>query len=138
MREFFRIAAFVIFMSSVFFSCKSLSPDRLDGEWNVVELQGETVVPTDRTPFLGFDVKESRIYGFTGCNRITGTLDAGQLLKGKPDFSRMGSTRMMCHDDRYETKFLEALSSAEKAECKGQEFVLSDKDGNVLVRLRKR
>lgn len=138
MKGFFRIAVIVIFMSGVCFSCNTPSPEKLAGEWNVVELKGEAVVPTDKTPFLGFDVKDSRIYGFTGCNRITGTLDAEQLLKGKPDFSKMGSTRMMCHDDKYETKFLEALSSVEKAECKGKDIVLSDKDGSVLVRLRKR
>ncbi len=111
---------------------------QLSGDWNVVNLNGQAISPAENTPFVGFDTNEGRIYGFTGCNRITGTLDAKQFMKGKVDFSQLGSTRMLCHDDKYETAFLEALSKAVESEVKEKEILLKDKDGKVVVTLQKK
>ena len=111
---------------------------QLSGDWNVVNLNGQAISPAENTPFVGFDTNEGRIYGFTGCNRITGTLDAKQFMKGKVDFSQLGSTRMLCQDDKYETDFLEALSKAVESEVKEKEILLKDKDGKIVVTLQKK
>lgn len=110
----------------------------LGGEWQVVNLQGTTITPTESTPFLGFDVNNGSLYGFTGCNRLTGTLDAGQFMKGKPDFSHLGMTRMFCQDDQYETKFVEALNQVKSAEVNADEMTLKNAEGKVVIVLQKK
>lgn len=35
----------------------------LEGEWNVVELAGQSV-NTKQQPFIGFDTREMRVYGY--------------------------------------------------------------------------
>lgn len=111
----------------------------LAGEWDVTMINGTRVKPVaDVTPFLGFDLNEGHVYGFTGCNRLTGSIDAKALANGKADFSRMGSTRMLCHDDSYERPFLDALGKACRSTLAGDSLQLMDKSGNVLVTLHKR
>ena len=59
-------------------SCKTardmVSENDICGEWNVVEIQGEPV-RAQSNPFIGFDTKKGRVYGYSGCNRIMGSLD---------------------------------------------------------------
>ena len=131
------------FLSTIVLALTSCSTTKsaysLGGEWDVVNLQGKEVKPeTNVTPFLGFNLNEGKVYGFTGCNRLTGTIDAQELASGTADFSKMGSTRMLCHDDKYERSFLEALGQVNKSELKNNVLKLSDKKGNVLITLKKR
>lgn len=112
---------------------------QVSGEWNVTKLGEKSITPvTDQTPFLGFDLNDSRVYGFTGCNRLTGAFDANKFLKGEADFSRLGSTRMLCVEDKYETAFLEALSKVTTSEINDGKILLKDKDGKVLLMLEKK
>lgn len=114
MSSFFKMRTnFIPLVVFCLLSCSaSRSVYRISGEWNVVGLNGQKVVPADNTPFLGFDLHEGRIYGFTGCNRLTAPLNSEALAQGKVDFSQMGCTRMLCHDAKYENAFLDALNSA--------------------------
>lgn len=82
----------------------------VEGEWNVIEIDGSAVVPASgqEFPFLGFDCREHRIYGHAGCNRLVGMLDAS-AKPGNIDFSGLGSTRMMCPDMTNEQRLMEAL-----------------------------
>ena len=52
-------------------SCKTardmVSENDICGEWNVVEIQGEPV-RAQSNPFIGFDTKKGRVYGYSGCN----------------------------------------------------------------------
>ena len=67
-------------------SCKTardmVSENDICGEWNVVEIQGEPV-RAQSTPFIGFDTKKGRVYGYSGCNRITGSLDLSRDNKNE-------------------------------------------------------
>lgn len=115
---------------------RRLTAEWLEGEWDVVELQGRPVPQEDDdVPFLGFDTKQGRLYGFTGCNRMTGTLHVEDMLSGKADFSRTGTTRMLCADDRYESVFLAALSDARTVTSQDGFLVLRDGSGKTVVRL---
>lgn len=116
----------------------SRTVDGMAGEWNVTELNGQGITPGDGTPFLGFDVKEGTLYGFTGCNRLTGVLDARSFAAGEADFSNLGMTRMICQDDRYEASFIEALGKVKKVEVKGSTMYLNDVNGKTLVVLKKK
>ena len=67
----------------------SRSAYTLGGEWDVVNLNGTAITPdTTNTPWLGFNLNEGQIYGYTGCNQLNGGLDAKALFDGKASFDR--------------------------------------------------
>ena len=112
-------AMFSFCMAVVLLSCGSVkntvTVSDLDGEWDIVEINGIAVVPAPNQffPSIGFNTKDGRVYGNSGCNRLTGTFD----LDGKPgqiDLSKLGSTRMMCPDMTLERNVLSALSQVKK------------------------
>lgn len=108
------------------------------GEWSVTSLNGQSIAPADDGPMLGFDTKQGLLYGFTGCNRLTGTFDAKSFSQGKADFSQLGMTRMLCQDAKYERPLVDALAKATASEISENEIKLKDKDGNVLLILTKK
>lgn len=115
---------------------RKLTAEGLHGEWNVVELQGRPVPQEDDdVPFLGFDTKNGRLYGFTGCNRMTGSIRLEELLAGRADFSRIGTTRMLCADDRYEAVLLSTLSDVRTVTSRHGFLILEDGKGKILVKL---
>lgn len=109
-----------------------------DGTWDVTELRGEAVTPGEGTPYLTFDMSHHRISGFTGCNRITGTMVPGEVESGKPDFSKLGTTRMACPDDKYEERFMSALRASTSLMTNGPTMLLKGAGGQTLVKLKKR
>ncbi|MCM1107624.1 MAG: META domain-containing protein [Clostridium sp.] len=119
-------------------ACKSVRPDMLDGEWAVTEIAGEKIEPTDQTPFIGFRVEAGEVYGFTGCNRLTGTTDFKKVAGGEADFDRLGMTRMLCMDDVYEQPFMEALNTAKHVSLEGDILTLTDENGTVVLRFSKK
>ena len=112
----------------------------LNGEWNIVEVEGTTINKGDceNVPFLGFKTSENRLYGNTGCNMLTGGM-AGDVKNGKIDFSQTGSTRMMCADMKVERMVLDALgkSTGYSIGSNGK-MTLNDKSGKTVVVLQKR
>lgn len=100
-------------------SCKSSqamvqTQNTLQGEWNIIELDGLSLVPADHQPFpfVGFNISEKSIYGSAGCNNIMGSYESPKL--GKIKFGRLGMTMMMCPDMKIEarvTKVLETVKS---------------------------
>lgn len=120
-------------------ACQKFDPAKLDGEWMVTEIRGEKIEPSEQTPFVGFRVATGEVYGFTGCNRLTGMLDFGQKADGKTDFSGLGMTRMLCQDDIYEMPFMEAIGAARVLKMDGADgFVLLDDTENVVMRFKKK
>ena len=110
----------------------------LDGTWDVTELRGAAVTPGEDTPYLTFDMSGRQISGFTGCNRIMGSLDPEKVRAGKPDFSKLGTTRMACPDNSYEATFLSALRATATLMTNGPTMILKGAGGQTLVKLRKR
>lgn len=132
---FYIISAAMMLLSS----CASQkSAYSIGGEWNVINLNGQSITPSDETPFLGFDQAKGNVYGFTGCNRLTGSINLKKLANGKPDFSQMGMTRMLCPDDVYEGPFMDALSKVKTSELKDGEMLLKDAQGKVIIILKKK
>lgn len=122
----------------LFASCATKSTYVLAGEWNVVNIDGENITPSEETPFIGFNLNDSLIYGFTGCNRMNSSLNAKEFVKGKADFSKVATTRMMCREDQYEGKFLKALNQVTTSEVSENDILLKNKDGKVVLTLKKR
>lgn len=50
----------------------------------------------------------------------------------------MGMTQMLCPDDVYETEFMEALNQATSMEMKGNEMLLKNKQGKIVLTLKKK
>ena len=117
---------------------QTIDPAQLNGEWNIENVKGEKVT-AEETPFLGFDVKEQRVYGSTGCNQLTGSLPVDSLAQGVIDFGAMGSTRKMCQDMKAEQAILGALATVEGFSFdKEGKLVLTDGEGKNVMRLEKK
>lgn len=120
----------------------------LEGEWDIVEVEGKPISVTDGKPlpFIGFNQDTKRIYGNSGCNRMMGTY---QVDSTKPGFVRLGqiaSTRMACPDMETESRVLAALGKVssfkavegtDKAEGGMQCVMLCADDGHGLMLLEK-
>lgn len=97
------------------FSCRSskevVSLSSINGEWNIVEINGSAVAPSQdqSRPFIGFDTTTGRVHGSSGCNRMMGSFDVNAKA-GTIDLGQMGSTRMMCADMTIEQNVLNALA----------------------------
>lgn len=87
----------------------------LGGEWNIIEINGMVVVPAPKQefPFIGFDTKNGKVYGNSGCNRMTGSFDVN-AKPGRIHFGAMGSTRMLCPDMTVEQNILSALTRVKR------------------------
>ena len=83
-------------------------------------------------PHLVLQSGSSRFHGACGCNRLHGnySLD-GRWLR----LSAVASTRMACPQGRrMEQMFLTTLAQVRSYSVQGQKLLLSDADGQVLLR----
>ena len=120
-------------------SKQSVTLHDLQGEWDIIELHETAVVPAEGQPFpfIGFDAT-GRVYGYAGCNRITGAIDP-QAKPGTIDLSRMGSTMMMCPDMTVERNVLAALGEVKRYRSLGNgQMALCGKSKKPIVVLQKR
>lgn len=87
----------------------------IDGEWNIIEINGEVVVPApgQKFPFIAFDTANGQVYGNSGCNRLTGLFNVNDK-PGKIDLAGMGGTMMNCTDMSVERRVLQALAKVKK------------------------
>ncbi len=136
MKKLFLSAAFlsVLFMASC--GNKGNKAD-LSGEWNITSIEGQNITGKSDA-FLGFDLKENRIYGNTGCNSIMGEISIDSLNPGQIVLSNVASTRMMCHDMDTETKILAALEKTSGFQASANGIELTDKSGKVILSLEKK
>ncbi len=118
---------------------RTIVGDLLDGKWYAQVIDGQAVPQSEsETPFIGFDAKKGSIYGFTGCNRLTGSFNLKDLQSGKADFSALGSTRMLCQDAKWERPFLDALAKTKQLRLAGNYIFLNDENGKQLMKLSKK
>lgn len=128
-----------LFLSlAVLCSCgakKTAVSGSIDGNWKILEIEGEKVADVDKTPAITFNTKEKRVNGNAGCNNFFGgfTYKNGSL---KFD-NNMGATRMMCHNMKFEDKAFQAFPKVEKAQIKGNQLLLQNADGQTLFVLEK-
>lgn len=107
------IACMAITITSCGSSREAASLSTLNGEWNIIEINGSAVnVPPagQSTPYIGFETSTGRVSGNSGCNRMMGSFDMN-ARPGTLDLSNIASTRMMCNDMTTETNVLNALKN---------------------------
>ncbi len=109
------MTATVAALSSCASTKNAASLSALEGEWNIIEINGSVVVPApgQSFPYIGFDTNTGKVYGNSGCNRLMGTFDT-QAKPGHLKLGQMGSTRMMCPDMTVEKNVLAALAQVKK------------------------
>ena len=96
-------------------SCRStegaLPLSSINGEWNIVEVNGSDVLTGENgtLPFIAFDTEKGQISGNSGCNRMMGKFDIN-ANPGSLDLKGIASTRMMCPDMITERNVLNALA----------------------------
>lgn len=94
-------------------SSREVTPiSTINGEWNIVEINGSAVVPTagKELPFIGFDTATGKISGNSGCNRMMGSFD-NTAKPGTINLGEMASTKMYCPDMSTEQNVLNALKN---------------------------
>lgn len=113
----------------------AVNENAMNGEWNIVEIQGNPV-QAESQPFIGFDTKEGRVYGNSGCNQMMGafTFSAPNHL----ELGDMASTMRACPDMDTERQVLEALASVRSLEVSGKELLLYSGGKKPVMRLQKR
>lgn len=111
----------------------------LAGEWNIIEVEGQTVVPApgEEFPFIGFKTEEGQVYGYSGCNRMMGAFSA-DAQTGTIDLGPMASTRMMCPDMTLEDNILKALGKVKKYKAEEGQILLCGPSSHPLLVLQKR
>ena len=113
------------------------SADALTGrDWTLMRLGGEDVEPLadGRRPNLHFE--PDRVYGFTGCNRVTG----GYRVDGpEMEFSQLAMTRMACAEGmELEQRFSSALETVTGYAVDGGRLLLLDAGGETIAELANR
>lgn len=109
---------------AVFASCKSqkavvVSYSDLDGEWSVVELNGNKLDPDKSNQLLVIDVARNHLSGNAGCNRMNGNIEYSEARKNIIKFPQVATTRMACPNLKGEQEFLEALNKVVRFEAEG-------------------
>lgn len=112
------ISSIILVLASmlILFGCRSqykaiTDINELEGEWNVIELEGKSLQSENPLPFLSFDLNGKRLSGNAGCNRIIGSLDIDESNIEMISFPQVGSTRMACPDMTVEDNLLKLLNS---------------------------
>lgn len=107
-------------------ACSSPEPEpppapapRVFGQWELVELNGQTLVFDGRAPSLAL-APDGKVAGFAGLNRFTGETDAQGLREGRIALGPMAVTKMAgsAEDMAFERRFLAALEGAQRAELR--------------------
>lgn len=117
--------------------------NELEGEWNVIELEGKSLSSDNPLPFLSFDLNGKRLSGNAGCNRIIGSLDIDDTNNEMISFPQVGSTRMACPDMTVEDNLLKLLNSVKYFESKSKakpvtRISLCDESKNPIILLEKK
>ncbi|MBQ2950400.1 MAG: META domain-containing protein [Prevotella sp.] len=108
----------------------------LGGEWEIVKIDGSDVAAAEEKPFIGFNLADTLVYGSTGCNQLTGALNA-DASTGSIDFSALGSTRRMCADMEAEQQVLSALGRVSSfSVAEDGMLLLLDADKKTVIELK--
>lgn len=132
----------------LFAGCKSkkaavASYSDLDGEWEVIELNGTAQNPAETNQLLVFDIARNHLSGNAGCNRIMGQIEYNDAYKNIIKFPQVASTRMMCPDMSGETALLQALKNVVRFESASnvkpvKEVALFGTDNSKIMVIKKK
>jgi len=122
-------------------SCSDTKADakKLDGKWNIVEVNGSKVEKKERVPFMEFNMADNKLHGNAGCNIFNTTVKLDSKDQSAISFAQPVSTMMACPDMDLEGKVLKNLEEvkAVKAGADANEMKLVSSSGTTLIVLKK-
>jgi heat shock protein HslJ len=146
MKTYFYIVLAV--MVAALAGCKSKqaamsAPAGLDGEWSIVEMNGNKLDPAETKQVMIFDMNEKRLSGSAGCNRMSGKIEYDESPDNNIKFSRIIATRMACMDMRFEEELLKTLDKVARFETgesanTARSVAFFDADGSKLIVIEKK
>jgi heat shock protein HslJ/uncharacterized lipoprotein NlpE involved in copper resistance len=108
----------------------------LDGRTWILISAGGTEISEENfpsgAPWILFDSESSRISGFAGCNRLTGTFTAGE--NNSLALGPIATTKMACNAIQGERMFLNLLNSTGSYRLTTEWLILTDSTGDELAR----
>ena len=134
------IAGAALAMSSCRSVEKAIPLSSINGEWNIIEVNGSKIAPGEsRTlPFIAFDTATGRVSGNSGCNRMMGSFDVN-AKPGSLELTGMASTRMMCPDMTTENNVLNAFAQVKGYKKAGKDkMYLCNSSNRPVVVLQKK
>lgn len=110
----------------------------LQGEWRLVSIGGQEIaglLPEGANPPSVTIHPDGRLTGFSGINRISGTLDTSKLLSGGWSVGPMVSTKMAGPEGlmALESRVLTGLSNASGVSMDAGRLTLGGRNAEVLV-----
>lgn len=134
------MAGALVALSSCRSSKDAAALSTINGEWNIIEINGSAVVPAPNQefPFIGFDTTTGKVFGNSGCNRMMGSFDVN-AKPGTISLGTIASTRMACPDMTLENNVLSALKQVKRYKKLGKENIaLCGSSNRPIIVLQKK
>ncbi|MEB3015499.1 META domain-containing protein [Capnocytophaga ochracea] len=108
----------------------------LQGEWKLVSM-GEMVITPEAQPTLKLNISEMKVNGSDSCNTFMGSIET--LTNKKLVFGDLASTLMLCAEKmEVADAFGMAMQKVRQYQLKGDQLLLTDKQGGVLLTFAKK
>lgn len=108
----------------------------LQGEWKLVSM-GEMVITPEAQPTLKLNISEMKVNGSDSCNTFMGSIET--LTDKKLVFGDLASTLMLCAEKmEVADAFGMAMQKVRQYQLKGDQLLLTDKQGGVLLTFAKK
>ena len=108
----------------------------LQGEWKLVSMGGMTVTP-EAQPTLKLNIREMKVNGSDSCNTFMGSIKT--LTDKELVFGDLASTLMLCAEKmEVADAFGMAMQKVRQYQLKGDQLLLTDKQGGVLLTFAKK
>lgn len=75
--------------------------------WILTEIDDEKIISKEKAPNLQFNLEENHLYGFSGCNRISGRAN---FSESTISIYELAATKMYCQEPNLESIFLDKLT----------------------------
>ena len=108
----------------------------LQGEWKLVSL-GEMAITPEAQPTLKLNIREMKVNGSDSCNTFMGSIKT--LTDKKLVFGDLASTLMLCVEKmEVADAFGMAMQKVRQYQLKGDQLLLTDEQGGVLLTFAKK
>lgn len=108
----------------------------LQGEWKLVSM-GEMVITPEAQPTLKLNIREMKVNGSDSCNTFMGSIET--LTDKELIFGDLASTLMLCAEKmEVADAFGMAMQKVRQYQLKGDQLLLTDEQGGVLLTFAKK
>ncbi|GAD04339.1 META domain-containing protein [Porphyromonas crevioricanis] len=105
--------------------CRKSCDQKIDGNWQVVNMNGEAIEPVHDQLTLNIEAKKKIAGGIGICNRFSCNLDTKEIKEGKIKFGEIVSTKVGCDKISYEFALFSCLEMATNYSLSGDVLVLT-------------